>query len=127
MTGNESRRLIEWTGEYCVPWADDMQMIYEHYHRYALAATLTEGKRVLDLASGEGYGCALLAASAECVVGLEIDERIVRHARQNYRLDNLTFRAGSITDSDALADEPPFDVITCFEAIEHVHEHEELM
>jgi len=26
-------RRIEWTGERCVPWTDDLQVIYEHYHR----------------------------------------------------------------------------------------------
>src|SRR5699024_6174923 len=117
----------EWTGERCVPWSDDMQMLYEHYHRYALASSVTEGKRVLDLASGEGYGCVLLASTAQQVVGLELDEQTVRHAQQHYPLDNLTFHTGSITESNALAAEPPFDVITCFEAIEHVYEHDELM
>ena len=33
----------------------------EHYHRYFLARELVEGKRVLDIASGEGYGSAILA------------------------------------------------------------------
>ena len=56
-----SARLIEWTGERCVPWSDEVQGIYEHLHRYHFAASLAEGKHVLDLASGEGYGSALLA------------------------------------------------------------------
>ncbi|HKN54890.1 MAG TPA: hypothetical protein VJX66_20485, partial [Amycolatopsis sp.] len=67
--GTPGERLIEWTGERCVPWTDDLQVIYEHYHRYAFAARFAAGKRVLDLASGEGYGSALLAATAERVVG----------------------------------------------------------
>ena len=58
----EAPRLIGWTGERCVPWTDDVQVIYEHYHRYAIAARFVRGKRVLDLACGEGYGTALLAA-----------------------------------------------------------------
>ena len=52
--GSTHRRLIEWTGERCVPWTGDLQVVYEHYHRYLLARPLVEGKRVLDLASGEG-------------------------------------------------------------------------
>ncbi|MEU6641406.1 glycosyltransferase [Saccharomonospora sp. NPDC046836] len=120
-------RLIEWTGERCVPWADDLQVIYEHYHRYAYALQFTEGKRVLDLASGEGFGSALLATTARKVVGLDIDPKTIEHARTTYPLANVRFELGSITDPDALSDEPAFDVITCFEAIEHVREQEQLM
>lgn len=125
--GSPQQRLIEWTGERCVPWTPDIQVVYEHYHRYAFALRLTEGKRVLDLASGEGYGCALMAAKASAVVGLEIDPRTVEHARASYPLGNLNFVTGSITDPMALADEAPFDVITCFEAVEHVAEQDRLM
>jgi O-antigen biosynthesis protein len=118
--GTPGERLIEWTGERCVPWTDDYQVIYEHYHRYAFALRFVAGKRVLDLASGEGYGAALLAGSAATVVGLEIDPVTVEHASRRYRSDSLSFAAGSIEDPDALPDAAPFDVITCFEAIEHV-------
>lgn len=123
---NPTSRLIEWTGERCVPWADDVQVIYEHYHRYAFATQFIKGKRVLDLASGEGYGCSLLAAHASAVVGLEIDSAAVEHARQQYAGENLSFVEGSITDPEAL-DGRQFDVITCFEAIEHVDDHDQLM
>ncbi|MFC7342473.1 glycosyltransferase [Saccharopolyspora griseoalba] len=114
-------RLIDWTGERCVPWADDVQVVYEHYHRYALAARFVRGKRVLDLACGEGYGAALLAEEGAEVVGVDVDERTVEHARRNY--PGIDFRIGSITDPELLADAAPFDVITCFEAIEHVSDH----
>ncbi|MDQ0377051.1 glycosyltransferase [Amycolatopsis thermophila] len=121
-------RGIDWTGERCVPWADDIQVIYEHYHRYALAARYTFGRRVLDLASGEGYGSALLAAHAAEVVGVDIDEASVAHARARYGdRPNLRFTTGSMTDPALLADAGKFDVITCFEALEHVAEQDELM
>ncbi|MDQ7803981.1 glycosyltransferase [Amycolatopsis sp. A133] len=122
--GTSGERLIEWTGERCVPWTDDLQVIYEHYHRYAFAARFAEGKRVLDLAAGEGYGSALLARAAAGVVGLEIDPQTVGHARNRY--PHVRFEVGSITDPQAL-DGEVFDVITCFEAIEHVDEQDRLM
>lgn len=126
MEANE--RLIGWTGERCVPWADDTQVIYEHYHRYALAAPLAAGRRVLDLASGEGFGAAILAARAAEVVGVDIDAPTVRHAAASYRdVPNLSFELGSITDPELLADAAPFDVITCFEAVEHVREQDTLL
>lgn len=122
--GTSAERLIDWTGERCVPWTDDLQVIYEHYHRYAFAARFVAGKRVLDLASGEGYGGALLARTAAEVVGLEIDPRTVEHARTRY--PDSRFEVGSITDPKAL-DGETFDVITCFEAIEHVDAQDKLM
>ncbi|MDQ2882706.1 MAG: glycosyltransferase [Actinomycetota bacterium] len=121
------KRQIEWTGERCVPWTDDLQVVYEHYHRYALAARFTAGARVLDLACGEGYGTALLAAGARDVVGVDIDPRTVEHATANYRLDNLRFTIGSMIDPELLAGVERFDVITCFEALEHVEQQDVLM
>jgi O-antigen biosynthesis protein len=120
-------RRIEWTGERCVPWTEDLQVIYEHYHRYALAVPFATGARVLDLACGEGFGPALLAAGAREVVGVDIDPRTVEHAAAHYRGDNLHFMVGSMTDPQLLAGVEPFDVITCFEALEHVEDHDTLM
>ncbi|WP_258344783.1 glycosyltransferase [Saccharopolyspora gregorii] len=125
--GEDGDRLIDWTGERCVPWADDVQVIYEHYHRYALAARFVRGKRVLDLACGEGYGAALLAAEGAEVVGLDVDPATVEHATRSYGSRDVSFRTGSITDPDVLADEKPFDVVVCFEAIEHVAEHDAVL
>lgn len=119
-------RLIEWTGERCVPWTGDLQVIYEHYHRYLLARPLVHGKRVLDLASGEGYGTALMAERAAQVVGLEIDPASVTHSRQTYQIEGLEFVEGSMLDLSRFPDNS-FDVVTCFEALEHVAEHEELV
>jgi hypothetical protein len=51
---HEPKRLIDWTGERCVPWGDEVQGIHEHLHRYRFAASFASGKRVLELASGEG-------------------------------------------------------------------------
>ncbi|MGH3720964.1 MAG: glycosyltransferase [Pseudonocardiaceae bacterium] len=122
----QSRR-IEWTGERCVPWTEDLQVVYEHYHRYALAARFSTGARVLDLACGEGYGPALLATQAREVVGVDLDPLTVQHAAAHYRRDNLHFTVGSMIDPTLLAGAEPFEVITCFEALEHVAEQDTLM
>ncbi|HEY6425511.1 MAG TPA: glycosyltransferase [Pseudonocardiaceae bacterium] len=122
-----AERRIEWTGERCVPWTDDLQVVYEHYHRYALAARFTTGARVLDLACGEGYGPALLAAGAREVVGVDIDPQTVAHAAANYPRENLRFTVGSMIDPELLAGAGQFDVITCFEALEHVEDHDMLV
>ncbi|MGH3777936.1 MAG: glycosyltransferase [Pseudonocardiaceae bacterium] len=120
-------RRIEWTGERCVPWTDDLQVVYEHYHRYALAAPFAVDARVLDLGCGEGFGPALLAAGAREVVGVDIDALTVEHAAAHYSRDNLHFAVGSMIDPELLGGAEPFDVITCFEALEHVVEQDTLV
>jgi O-antigen biosynthesis protein len=116
-------RLIDWTGERCVPWAPDVQVIYEHYHRYLWAQPLVSGHRVLDLGSGEGFGAALLADTARAVVGIDIDARTVEHSQLNYVADNLEFRTGSATDLGAFPNDA-FDVVVAFEVIEHIRDQE---
>ena len=72
------------------------QYKYEHLHRYALSLPLVTGKTVLDIASGEGYGAALLAHGARSVIGVDIDDASVTHAQAQYAThQNLTFRQGS--------------------------------
>jgi GT2 family glycosyltransferase/SAM-dependent methyltransferase len=119
-------RLIEWTGERCVPWADDVQVVYEHLHRYHFAAQVVAGKRVLDLASGEGFGAAILSDHAAEVVGVDVDPQTVEHSRRTYSRPNLSFMEGSMLDRGTLPD-GRFDVVTCFEAIEHVADHDGLL
>jgi ubiquinone/menaquinone biosynthesis C-methylase UbiE len=118
--------MPDWTGERYLPWIKDAAIAYEHLHRYALAARLAEGKRVLDLASGEGYGANMLAAAALSVVGVEIDDVAVQHARKKYERENLEFVTGSVTHIP-LREEHAFDLAVCFEAIEHVEDQEKLI
>jgi GT2 family glycosyltransferase/SAM-dependent methyltransferase len=125
LPGSESR-LIEWTGERCVPWSPDKRVVYEHLHRYLWAQELVAGKQVLDLACGEGYGSAILARSAQRVVGVDIDARSIEHAARNYRAPGLEFQVADARELSAFADES-FDVVVGFEMIEHVDEQERVL
>jgi GT2 family glycosyltransferase/ubiquinone/menaquinone biosynthesis C-methylase UbiE/glycosyltransferase involved in cell wall biosynthesis len=122
---SQSRR-IEWTGERCVPWSDDLQVIYEHYQRYLFVAPLAHGQRVLELASGEGYGTAILASEAQSVLGIDIDEDSVLHATETYLSSNISFQLGDMLDLSSLED-GSFDLVVCFEALEHVDDHKALL
>ena len=82
--------MIEWTGERFIPGEGGAAILYEHAHRYHLAQSLATGKRVVDLASGEGYGSELLSQAARSVIGVEIDTEALAHATTKYRRDNLT-------------------------------------
>jgi len=119
-------KMLEWTGERYLPWLEDPYISYEHLHRYAYVTQFVPNKKVLDLACGEGYGSRLLARTAESVVGVDIDEDTVRHARNKYIRSNLQFKQGSITDIP-IEGRNLFDVIVCFEALEHIQDHEKLL
>jgi 2-polyprenyl-3-methyl-5-hydroxy-6-metoxy-1,4-benzoquinol methylase/glycosyltransferase involved in cell wall biosynthesis len=118
--------LLEWTGERYLPWLEDAAIGYEHLHRYAYATQFVQKKKVLDLACGEGYGSYLLAKSAKSVVGIDIDEHAIKHARNKYIKQNLEFKVGSITEVP-IAGEHLFEVVVCFEALEHIEDHHGLL
>ena len=119
-------RLIEWTGERCVPWAPDVQVIYEHLHRYLWAAQVIAGGRVLDLGSGEGFGASILGDNAREVVGIDIDARTVEHAQLNWSSEKVSFRQGTALDLSAFA-EGSFDAVVAFEVIEHLTEQQQML
>jgi GT2 family glycosyltransferase/SAM-dependent methyltransferase/glycosyltransferase involved in cell wall biosynthesis len=119
-------RLLDWTGERCVPWAPDVQVVYEHFHRYLWAAGVVSGRKVLDLGSGEGFGAAILADSAVQVVGVDVDARTVEHSRLNYAGPNLEFCVGTALDLSAYED-GSFGAVVAFEIIEHVQDQERVL
>ncbi|MEP7327920.1 MAG: class I SAM-dependent methyltransferase [Betaproteobacteria bacterium] len=91
---------------------------YEHWHRYAVVAPLAVGKRVLDAASGEGYGSFLLAREAASVVGVDVSPAAIAHAQQRYVRGNLQFVPASVT-ALPLPD-ASVDLVVSFETIEHL-------
>lgn len=115
---------MKFTGERFVPEVHgDIEL--EHRHRYLQACTLAKGKVVLDIASGEGYGSAMLAEHALQVIGVDISEQAVAHAQQRYQGDNLEYRVGSCA-AIPLAD-ASVDLLVSFETIEHHDQHQEMM
>ena len=118
--------MLDWTGERFVPWVNEPAIAYEHLHRYLWAAEFAKEKKVLDLASGEGYGANVFARSACAVVGVDIDEQAIRHASERYPRSNLRFLRGSLSEVP-ISEPQSFDVITCFEAIEHIDRHDDVM
>ena len=82
-------------------------------------------KDVLDIACGEGYGCAILAETARSVVGVDIAAEAVRHAAIRYQRDNVHFRLGSCIKIPL--DNHSIDLVVSFETIEHLDEHKAMM
>jgi ubiquinone/menaquinone biosynthesis C-methylase UbiE/glycosyltransferase involved in cell wall biosynthesis len=119
-----NRIALEFTGERYVPEIEG-QIALEHLHRYALACVLAEGKQVLDIASGEGYGSHLLAKVAKNVIGVDISEEAIHHAKTKYKDSKLDFRTGSATSIPVESNS--VDLVVSFETIEHLAEHEEML
>ena len=122
----EGNKMLDSTGERYLPWMEEVEIHYEHLHRYRFAREFVKGKRVLDLACGEGYGSFMLAEDAREVVGIDLDEATINHASSRYLKENLKFIKGSITDVP-IHGEKIFEVVVCFEALEHIKEHDGLM
>ncbi len=123
---------IKDTGERFLPWINSSNcylstlMHYEHLSRYFFATQFCTDKYVLDVASGEGYGTFMLSKCAKKVVGVDIDESAVNHAKSKYNVQNIDFILASATDIP-IRDDHIFDVIVSFETIEHIHEQEKML
>ncbi len=116
---------LSFTGERFLPDLPG-EMWAEHWHRYHFVLPMLTGKKVLDVASGEGYGSALMATTATTVNGVDVSPEAVAHAKAAYATrQNLTFTQGSCAKlpfGDAM-----FDVVVSFETIEHILEQNEFL
>ncbi len=117
--------MAEFTGERLIPGQVDVDLLNEHLARYAFAARLAHGKRVLDAGCGAGYGSAELARQADSVTGADLAAEAVDFARAHYRLPNLAFEQAScdrLPHPDAC-----FDLVVAFEVIEHLEDWREFL
>jgi SAM-dependent methyltransferase/glycosyltransferase involved in cell wall biosynthesis len=110
---------LPFSGERFVATLDWADIAYEHWHRYLIAADLVAGKRVLDVASGDGYGSDLLAGRAAEVVGVDVSAEAVAFATERYPRPNLRFLQGSC-GRIPVEGSARFDAVVSFETIEHV-------
>jgi O-antigen biosynthesis protein len=116
---------VSFTGERYIPGQGGCQLAYEHLHRYLFALRWAQGRRVLDLACGNGYGAALLARRASCVWALDVDAETIAGAQKEWHAANLIFIQG---DAVRL----PFrngsiELVVVMEALEHIKDQEPLL
>jgi SAM-dependent methyltransferase len=108
---------MRFSGERIIPGEVPRDMELMHRKLYEFALQYVEGKRVLDVGCGEGYGSAMLARKAMSVVGVDISEEAIAHAAAKYSLDNVEFRCMPVEHLSFPGDS--FDVLVCLEVIEH--------
>ncbi|MFC2947432.1 class I SAM-dependent methyltransferase [Virgibacillus sediminis] len=121
--------MLKDTGERVIP--ENMKitngLLMEHVARYHFAAEYVSG-RVLDFASGSGYGAHIIAKSCKHkvseVVGVDRDKDAVTYARGTYYHPLTTFLEGDVTDPALPGELGKFDFILSFETIEHIAEEE---
>jgi 2-polyprenyl-3-methyl-5-hydroxy-6-metoxy-1,4-benzoquinol methylase len=118
------RALHDIEEERAVPWGDPGLFAW-HRARYDFALRFVAGQRVLDVGCGEGYGPALLAKRAREVVAVDYSPEAVRHAHERYASANVRFEVADATELSSSLGE--FDVVTCFEVIEHIERDDTLL
>ena len=106
------------TGERTLPDVPEENYWFRrHLAVYEEIAARVRGRRVIDMACGEGYGSAVLAQSAARVVGVDANPEAHEHARLRYRGANLRFERDLLEAFDE-----PADAVVFLQTIEHLDE-----
>lgn len=101
-----------------IPGDHSKRMEQDHIARYEFASHYVQNLRVLDIACGVGYGTAILAnAGAKHVDGVDISDDAINYANKQYKRSNTQFHVADIVDYRSSV---AYDLITCFETIEHI-------
>jgi 2-polyprenyl-3-methyl-5-hydroxy-6-metoxy-1,4-benzoquinol methylase len=93
-----------------------------HLVVYEWIAERVAGKRVVDMACGEGYGSSVLAERAASVVGVDANPEAHEHARLRYVRPNLRFERTLVETFDE-----PCDAVVFLQTIEHVRNPDEVL
>ena len=109
---------LELTGERTLPDVPEENYWYQrHLVVYEWIAARVGGLRVTDLACGEGYGSAVLARTAESVVGVDANPEAFEHASARYGGGRVRFERTLI---DSFVE--PCDAVVFLQTIEHVED-----
>ncbi len=106
------------TGERTLPdLPEENYWFRRHLVVYEWIAAGVAGRRVVDMACGEGYGSDVLARSARSVVGVDANPEAHEHARLRYVRPNLRFERDLV---ESFAE--PCEAVVFLQTIEHVQD-----
>jgi SAM-dependent methyltransferase len=106
------------TGERTLPDVPAENYWYRrHLVVYEWIAAQVGGRRVVDMACGEGYGSNVLSGAAANVVGVDANPEAHEHARLRYARPNLRFERDLV---ESFAE--PCDAVVFLQTIEHVQD-----
>lgn len=110
------------TRERIIPGAVSMSVLSDHYSRYVFAASYCADRRVLNVASGCGYGSEVLMRKAREVFNVDISENLIAFGNNKY---GSCFNHFIKMDAQNLAlPDNFFDAIVSFETLEHLPDPE---
>ncbi len=111
---------LELTGERTLPDVPAENYWFQrHLAVYEWIGARVVGRRVLDMACGEGYGSEVLSRSADCVVGVDANPEAHEHAQMRYRRQNLRFERGMVEN---FGEQGAYDAVVFLQTIEHVQD-----
>ena len=111
------------TGERTLPDVPEENYWFQrHLAVYEWIGARVHGRRVVDLACGEGYGSAVLSRTAASVVGVDANPEAFEHARLKYTGPGLSFERNMIElwDGDV-------DCVVFLQTIEHIQDPEQAL
>ena len=118
---------MEDTGERLIPAKNKDSVVYgEHMSRYLAVIDVVKGKKVLDVASGTGYGSQLLAGYAKSVTGVDYSPEAIEYSKKHYPAKNLDYLVGNAEELVQIGDNS-FDVVVSMETIEHLNHPEKFV
>lgn len=114
----DSNNELNFTGEFFIPGKSGERIEADHIERYRFACKFVKGKSVLDIACGVGYsGPMFLQAGAVSYDGVDINRKLIEYAANSYGSELINYSVGDIC---TFSNNKLFDLIACFETIEHV-------
>lgn len=114
-------------GERAVPHALLGVTVAQGAAAYRFVASKVAGRRVLDVACGDGYGSALLAEQAAEVLAVDRDRDVIARAAAQYPKRNLKFRCLDVSALPEALGKGRFDAVCAFQFLEHVGDQAALL
>jgi SAM-dependent methyltransferase len=111
------------TGERTLPDVPEENYWFRrHLVVYEWIAARAIGRRVVDMACGEGYGSEVLSRGATSVIGVDANPEAHEHARLRYQRDNVRFERDLV---ESFAEE--CDALVFLQTIEHVQDPDAIL